>query len=117
LGHNAHHPPTRGFGLGQGLNNNHDFECLSQKTLKHARPTSIGKKNVPPQPTSKPNRKGPSINTVVTTNNKEKWIDQTLEGTMDVIEKGACSLKATSGSWNILVTFFLNHLIFEKTRS
>jgi hypothetical protein len=26
-------------------------------------------------------------------------------------------LKATSGSWNILVTFFLNHLIFEKTRS
>ncbi len=44
LGHNAHHPPTKGFGLGQGLNNNHGFECLSQTILKHVRPVSIGKK-------------------------------------------------------------------------
>ncbi len=28
LGHNAHHPPIRGVGLGQRLNNNHGFECF-----------------------------------------------------------------------------------------
>jgi len=42
LGHNTHHPPTRGFGMGQGLNNNHGFECLPQMMLRHARPTNIG---------------------------------------------------------------------------
>jgi hypothetical protein len=57
------------------------------------------------------------VNRVVATNNKGKWIDQTLEGTMNVIEKGTCSLKATSGSCNILMTSFLNHLSFKKTRS
>ncbi len=117
MGHNAHHPPTRGFGLGQGLNNNHGFECLSQTMFKHARLVSIGKKNVPPHRTSRPNHTGPWVNKVVATNNKGKWIDQNLEGTMDVIEKGTCSLKATSGSWNILLTSLLKHLIYEKTRS
>jgi hypothetical protein len=43
LGHNTHHPPTRGFGLGQGLNNNREFDCLSQMMLRHVRLTSIGK--------------------------------------------------------------------------
>ncbi len=72
-------------------------------------------KNVPPQPTPRPNCKGPQINKLATTNSKGKQIDQALEETMDVVEKGTCSLKATSRSWNIPMTSLSNHLS-KKTK-
>jgi hypothetical protein len=65
-------------------------------------------KNVPPQPTSRPNHKRSRINRVATSNNKGKWTNQALEEAMDSIEKGTCSLKVTSKSWNIQVTPFLD---------
>lgn len=54
--------------------------------------------------------KGPLIIRIVITNNKGKWIDQTLEEAMDVIDKGTCSLRVVNKSWNILVASFLDHL-------
>jgi hypothetical protein len=44
LDHEAHHPPARGFGLSQWLNNNHGSECPMKIMLKHVGPTNIGKK-------------------------------------------------------------------------
>jgi hypothetical protein len=58
----------------------------------------LEKKNVPPQPTSKPNYKGPRVNRVATTNNKGKWTNQALEEAMDVVEINTCLLQATSKS-------------------
>jgi hypothetical protein len=58
----------------------------------------LEKENVPPQPISKPNYKGPRVNRVATTNKKGKWTNQALEEAMDVVEKSTCLLRATSKS-------------------
>jgi hypothetical protein len=58
----------------------------------------LEKENVPPQPTSRPNYKGPQVNRVATTNNKGMWTNQALEEAMDVVEKSTCLLRATSKS-------------------
>jgi hypothetical protein len=44
------------------------------------------------------------------------WMDETLETTMDAIERGTNSLKKASRSWNIPMNSFFDHLN-GKTRS
>jgi hypothetical protein len=38
------------------------------------------------------------------------WTNEMLEATMDVVERGACSLKRANGSWNIPMSSLVDHL-------
>jgi hypothetical protein len=54
-------------------------------------------------------------NRVFTTNPRGKWSSESLEATMDVVEKGITYLRGASKFWGILVTSLSNDL-YEKTR-
>ncbi len=101
MGHDAHHPPIGGFGLAKGWTIIMGPNVLHKWHSSMLDQQALGKKNVPPQPTSKPNHKRPWVNKVATTT-KVKWTNKLLEETMDVVEKGICSLKIVGKFWNIL---------------
>jgi hypothetical protein len=53
---------------------------------------------------------------VPTTNPRNKWLSESLEVTMDVVERGITSLRGTNKFWGKPVTSLSNHL-YGKTRS
>jgi hypothetical protein len=95
----------------QGFNSNHGFECPLQRMFKCW--TNKHWKKKKSHLNMHPNHKRPWVNKVAITNNKGKWKNQTLEETMDAIERRMCSLMVINR--NIPLTSLLDHLSW-KTR-
>jgi hypothetical protein len=60
--------------------------------------------------------KPPHLNQIPITSRRHMWTNETLEATMDVVERRTCYLRRANRSWNILLNSLFDHLN-GKTRS
>ncbi len=77
---------------------------------------AMDKENLPHVHELKTKRKPPQINWIPIASRKGMWMDEALKTLVDVVERGICSLRKASRSWNIPLSSFFNHLN-GKTRS
>jgi hypothetical protein len=77
----------------------------------------VDKENVLPQAISNMTTQRPTrTNKVHAINPRGKWSNESLETTMDVVERGITSLCGANKFWGILVTSLFDHLN-GKTKS
>jgi hypothetical protein len=70
----------------------------------------MNKENLPPFHELETRRKLSQLNRINIASKRHMWIDETLETTMDVIERERCSLRKAIKSWNIPLSSFFDHL-------
>jgi len=72
---------------------------------------AMDKDNVPPQTRSKMTTQRPTrTNKVLIINPRSEWSNESLETTMDVVERGITSLRGANKFWGIPITSLSNHL-------
>jgi hypothetical protein len=75
----------------------------------------MNKENLPPSHELKTRRKPSQLNRINITSKRHMWIDETIETTMDVIERERYSLRKAIKTWNIPLSSLFDHLS-GKTR-
>ncbi len=70
----------------------------------------MNKENLPPSHELETRRKPSQLNRINIASKKRMWIDETLETTMDVIERERCYLRKAIKSWNIPLSSLFDHL-------
>ncbi len=70
----------------------------------------VNKENFPLALDPQSKRLAAQLNRVPSKTRRNMWTNETLETSMDVVERGTGSLKKANKSWNIPMNFLSNHL-------
>ncbi len=74
----------------------------------------INKENLPPTLNPRSKKLAPQLNRMPSKTKRGTWTNETLEATMDVVERGTHSLRRANRSWNIPMNSLVDHLNGES---
>jgi hypothetical protein len=75
---------------------------------------AINKESLPPTHNPRSKRLAPQLNQMPSKTKRGTWTNETLEVTMDVVERGTHYLRRANRSWNIPMNSLVDHLNGES---